>query len=193
MAARDIRSRLVAATAELIDERGPFGVRIDEVAERAGCSRATLYRYVADKDELVREVIVGRASAIADLVTRQTQSISDPSERVAQGMLLFADAVRSEQWYRAFKEHDGGYGNNALVRVGGGLEAMITMVLPLIEKALTDLANAGHLRDDVVAHDATEWLIGIELAILEPFADHTREQRLAMLKRYALYPLIKSS
>ncbi len=192
MPAGDVRSRLVAATAELIDERGPFGVRVDEVAERAGCSRATLYRHVADKDELVREVIVGRTSAMADIVARQTASIADLSDRVAQGMLLFADAVRSERWYRAFKEHDGGYGNNALVRIGGGLEALIAMVSPIIDKALTDLRNAGHLRDDVVTHDATEWLIGIELAILGPFAEHTREQRLAMLKRYALFPLIKS-
>jgi AcrR family transcriptional regulator len=193
MPARDVRSRLVAATAELIDERGPLGVRIDDVAERAGCSRATLYRHVADKDELVREVIMGRVSIMADIVGRQTESIADPTERLAQGMLLFSDAVRTERWYRALKEHDGGYGNAALVRIGGGLEALITMVSPIIEKALTDLANAGCLRDDIVTHDATEWLIGIQLGVLEPFAEHSREQRLAMLKRYALFPLIKSN
>lgn len=192
MPSRDVRSRLVAATAELIDERGPLGVRIDEVAERAGCSRATLYRYVADKDELVREVIMERTSVMADIVARQTESIADPSDRLAQGMLLFSDALRSERWYRAFKEHDGGSGTNAIVRIGGGLEALIAMVTPIIEKALTDLRNGGYLREDIVAHDATEWLIGIQLAILEPFADHTREQRLAMLKRYALFPLIKT-
>src|SRR5262245_53958781 len=107
---RDVRSRLIAATAEIIDERGPLRVRIDEVAERAGCSRATLYRHVSDKDELVREVILGRAAAMADIVARQTAGISDPTERFAQGMLLFSDAMRSERWYQAFKEHDGGGG-----------------------------------------------------------------------------------
>lgn len=191
MAARDVRSRLVAATAELIDEHGPLRVRVDEVAERAGCSRATLYRHVADKDELVREVIVGRISVMADIVARQTDGFTDPTERLAQGMLLFSDAVRSERWYRALREHEGGSGAKALVRIGGGLEAMIAMITPIIDKALTALRNAGHLRDDVVTLDATEWLIGIQLAILEPFTDHTREQRLAMLKRYALFPIIK--
>jgi AcrR family transcriptional regulator len=191
MPARDVRSRLIAATEELIDERGPLGVRVDEVAERAGCSRATLYRHVADKDELVREVIVGRISVMADIVGRQTEGFADPSDRLAQGMLLFSDAVRSERWYRALKEHEGGSGTNALVRIGGGLEAMVAMVMPIIEKALTDLRNAGYLRDDVVTHDAALWLIGIQLSILEPFANHSREQRLAMLRRYALFPLIK--
>lgn len=192
MPARDVRSRLVAATAELIDERGPLGVRIDEVAERAGCSRATLYRHVADKDELVREVIVGRISVMADIVARQTEGFADPTDRLAQGMLLFSDAVRSERWYQALREHEGGNGTNVLVRIGGGFEAMVAMVTPIIDKALTDLRNAGYLRDDVVTHDATLWLIGIQLSILEPFANHSREQRLAMLKRYALFPLIRS-
>jgi AcrR family transcriptional regulator len=189
---RDVRSRLIAATAELIDERGPLRVRIDEVAERAGCSRATVYRHVADKDELVREVILGRAAVMADIVARQTAGISDPADRVAQGMLLFSDAMRSERWYQAFTAHDGGNGVNALLRMGGGLEALIAMLNPIIEKALSDLDNAGNLRPGVDVHDATEWLIGIQLGLLEPFAEHTREHRLEMLKRYALYPLIQS-
>lgn len=189
---RDIRSRLIAATAELIDERGPLRVRIDDVAERAGVSRATLYRHVSDKDELVREVILARAAAMGDIVGRQIASISDPTDRVAQGMLLFSDFMRTERWYQAFKENDGASGVNALLRMGGGLEALIAMVNPLIEKALADLDNAGHLRPDVDTHDATEWLIGIQLGLLEPFSEKSREQRLEMLKRYALFSLIQS-
>ena len=189
---RDVRSRLIAATAELIDERGPLRVRIDEVAKRAGCSRATLYRHVADKDELVREVIMARTGAMADIVGRQTAGISDPSERVAQALLLFSDAMRSEQWFKAFQEHDGGQGTNTIVRMGGGLEALIAMLTPFMEKTLTDLDNVGHLRAGINAHDATEWLIGIQLGLLDPFAEHSREHRLAMLKRYAVYPLITS-
>jgi AcrR family transcriptional regulator len=189
---RNVRSRLIAATAELIDERGPLGVRIDEVAERAGCSRATLYRHVADKDELVREVIMARLAAMADIVARQTAGIADPIDQVAQAMLLFSDAMRSERWYQAFKEHDGRNGVNALVRMGGGSEALITMLSPLMEKVLLDLENAGHLRDGVDVHDATEWLFGIFLNLLEPFAEGSREHRLAMLRRYGIFPLVKS-
>ena len=189
---RDVRSRLIAATAEIIDERGPLRVRVDEVAERAGCSRATLYRHVSDKEELVREVIMGRAAAMADIVARQTAGITDPTERVAQGMLLFSDAMRSERWYQAFKEYDGGSGVNALVRMGGGLEALIAMLKPIMEKTLVDLANAGSLRQGVDVHDATEWLIGIQLGLLEPFTERPREHHLQMLKRYAIFPLILS-
>jgi AcrR family transcriptional regulator len=185
----DVRRRLIAATAEIIDERGPLGVRIDEVAERAGVSRATLYRHVADKDELVREVILARAKVMAGIVVHQIEGISDPTERVAEGMLLFSDALRSESWYKALQANsDTPY---ALARVGGGIEALITMAAPLVEAVLREHEDAGHLRPDVDVHDAIEWLIGIQLSLLEPFAQQTRQHRLTMLRRYAIFPLIK--
>jgi len=186
----DLRSRLVAATAELIEQHGPLRVRIDDIAERAGCSRATLYRHAADKDELIREVILARSKVMAGIVAHQIEGITDPTERLAQGMLLFSDALRSETWFKALQSH-GGSGAHALARVGGGLEALTSMISPLIEALLREYVDAGHLREDVNTPDAVEWLIGIQLGLLEPFAAHSREHRLAMLKRYAVFPLIK--
>ncbi|BDB40181.1 MULTISPECIES: TetR/AcrR family transcriptional regulator [Mycobacterium] len=185
----DLRGRLIAATAELIDQRGPLGVRVDDIAEKAGCSRATLYRHAADKDELIREVIMARTATMAGIVAHQIEGITDPTERMAQGLLLFSDALRSQSWYKALQAHS--QGPHALARVGGGLEAMTSIVSPLVEALLREYRDAGQLRDDVDTHDAVEWLIGIQLSLLEPFAAHPREHRLAMLKRYAIFPLIK--
>ena len=184
----DLRSRLIAATAELIERHGPLRVRIDDIAERAGCSRATLYRHTADKDELIREVILARSQVMAGIVAHQIEGITDPTERLAQGMLLFSDALRSETWYKALQAHSGS-GAHALARVGGGLEALTSMISPLIEALLREYVDAGHLREDVNSHDAVEWLIGIQLGLLEPFAGHSREHRLAMLKRYAVFQI----
>ena len=186
----DVRARLIAATAELVERRGPLGVRVDEIAERAGCSRATLYRYAVDKDELIREVIVARTTVMAGIVAHQVEGITDPTERVAQGMLLFSDALRSESWFKALQnDSDGSY---PLARIGGGLEAMGAAISPLIEALLHEYADSRHLREDVDLPDAVEWLMGILMSLLAPaFAARSREHRLAMLKRYAVYPLIK--
>ncbi|GAB1815908.1 TetR/AcrR family transcriptional regulator [Mycobacterium sp. MUNTM1] len=184
-----VRARLIAATAELIEQRGPLGVRVDEIAERAGCSRATLYRHAADKDELVREVVVARTTVMAGIVAHQIDGISDPTERVAQGLLLFSDALRSESWFKALQND--GDGSYPLARIGGGLEAMGTAISPLIETLLHEYVGSGHLREDVDLPDAVEWLIGILMSLLAPaFAGRSREHRLAMLKRYAIFPLI---
>ena len=99
----DLRERLIAATAEVIAEDGPLAVRVDEVARRAGCSRATVYRHVADKDELVREVLVGRSAAIAERLEAELDDDADPADWVVEGLLRHAEAVRAEPWYQALE------------------------------------------------------------------------------------------
>ena len=84
----DLRERLVAATAAVIDEDGPLAVRVDKIARRAGCSRATVYRYVADKDELVREVLVARSAEIAERLEADIDEDGDPADWIVNGLLL---------------------------------------------------------------------------------------------------------
>lgn len=187
--AGELRDRLLAATAEIIDEQGPLKLRIDDVLERVGCSRSTLYRHVSDKDELVREVILARANAMAAIVAHQIEGIADPTERVAQGMLLFTDALRSERWYKALDVDNNG--QQALARVGGGLPALTGMISPMVTGLLQQYADSGDLREDVDFQDAVEWLVGVTLNLLEPYAQRSREHRLAIVKRYVIFPLIK--
>jgi len=53
------RAQLLDAAAELFADRGVAAVGMADVARAAGCSRATLYRYYANRDEL-RAAFVGR-------------------------------------------------------------------------------------------------------------------------------------
>src|SRR3989337_4502595 len=48
--------RVLAATRELAERGGYEAVTMQAVADRAGVSRATLYRYVASRDQLLMEV-----------------------------------------------------------------------------------------------------------------------------------------
>src|SRR5688572_26204688 len=47
------RERILETAYELFSSRGIRAVGIDEVIERAGIAKATLYRHFASKDELV--------------------------------------------------------------------------------------------------------------------------------------------
>ena len=70
----DARARLVAAALELFSERGYDSATVSEIAERAGLSRATFFRYFPDKREVLaagqetlsRELVAGIAEAPAD-------------------------------------------------------------------------------------------------------------------------------
>jgi AcrR family transcriptional regulator len=184
----ELRERLIAATAEVIAEDGPLAVRVDEVARRAGCSRATVYRHVADKDELVREVLVGRSAAIAERLDAELDDDADPADWVVEGLLRHADAVRAEPWYQALERQGAAA---AVARVGGGPEAVVGLAAPLVRRFLDRIAARGALRADITVEQATEWLIGVHLSLLGPvFADRPRAHRAEMLRTFVAYSLL---
>lgn len=53
----DLRAALIESALEIIEEIGPQGMTIREVARRAGVSHAAPYRHFADKDELIVAVV----------------------------------------------------------------------------------------------------------------------------------------
>ena len=68
---RRARSRIVAAAAEVVAERGALGASLDEVGVRASASRSQLYHYFNDKNDLLLAV----AEATNDAVLGAQQSL----------------------------------------------------------------------------------------------------------------------
>lgn len=75
------RTRLMAALAELMAERGYAAVRLAELVARAGVSKATFYEHFADKEQCMLsayeqylQVLIG---AISPVVTEDTDTITD--------------------------------------------------------------------------------------------------------------------
>jgi len=64
-----VRERILAATVELIARDGTDGFRYEEVAERAGVHKTSVYRNWPDRDELIIEALTrhaGREVPLAD-------------------------------------------------------------------------------------------------------------------------------
>jgi len=68
---RRARSRIVAAAADVVAERGALGASLDEVGVRASASRSQLYHYFDDKNDLLLAV----AEATNDAVLGAQQSL----------------------------------------------------------------------------------------------------------------------
>jgi TetR/AcrR family transcriptional regulator, transcriptional repressor for nem operon len=51
------RERIIAAAAQLVQERGVRATSLDDVLERAGASKSQLYHYFDDKADLMRAVV----------------------------------------------------------------------------------------------------------------------------------------
>ncbi|RZQ65327.1 TetR/AcrR family transcriptional regulator [Amycolatopsis suaedae] len=86
------RERLLTAAAELFTERGVNGTSVEQIAERAGFSRGAFYGNFADKQELVRELLLERTRA-------------EESEVRAMGASFAAASEELRAWNRERAEH----------------------------------------------------------------------------------------
>lgn len=67
--------RIYAAGSDVLRERGPKKFSLEEVARRAGCSRATVYRFVGNKRSLVDTLVGLAATTVVEQVRTQTRGM----------------------------------------------------------------------------------------------------------------------
>lgn len=83
-----MRSRLLGTALQLVAERGPAALSIDDVIAGAEVSRGTFYKYFPSPEALVREVAFGLATDLVQLADPVVRLRDDPAERVACGIRL---------------------------------------------------------------------------------------------------------
>ena len=75
------------ATSALLAERGTRGWTVEDVAERAGVGRATVYRRFAHRDDLVATAVARDARRFFATVSDSVRDIEPIEEKVIQGFL----------------------------------------------------------------------------------------------------------
>jgi AcrR family transcriptional regulator len=93
------RSKLAAekildAAGELFAEHGIGAVAMGDVAKAAGCSRATLYRYFADRHELHVAYVHREARRVGGLVAADAARVRDPQKQQVRAVLSALRHVR---------------------------------------------------------------------------------------------------
>ncbi len=86
------RERLVVAAVELFTERGYDATTVAQIAERAGVTKSTLFRYFPDK----REILAAGQETLSQLLTEgitEAPAGVTPLEAVAVGLERVSDAM----------------------------------------------------------------------------------------------------
>jgi AcrR family transcriptional regulator len=157
--------KILDAAAELFVEKGVSGVGMGEIARAAGCSRATLYRYFADRGQLHIAFVHREAIRVGELVAAEVRGIDDPAERVTTAVLAAVRQVRSAPTLAAwFRDGD------------AGLSADLAQSSAVIEAlGLSVVADAASAR----------WLVRVIVSLLTvPGRDDADER--AMVERFVV-------
>lgn len=104
----DLRAALIESALEIIEEIGPQGMTIREVARRAGVSHAAPYRHFADKDELILAVVEhGFELLHNNMEEARTGAGADPLAQFAASGEAYVDfALRYSTYYRVMFSGD---------------------------------------------------------------------------------------
>ena len=81
---------LLDATAAMIDEVGLERVTTNLIAERAGSSIGTLYRYFPDRIAVLRGLALRHASTLREDLQREIQLVSPDERGLGQALIAFA-------------------------------------------------------------------------------------------------------
>jgi AcrR family transcriptional regulator len=137
-----VRDAILDATVELVTERGLRAVTMADIAARAGIGRATLYKYFADADAILRAWHEREISAHLAAVIGIAAGPGDPAIRLAAVLEQYAAAAhagrgRHDAELAALLHHD--------ERVTAARHRLRRLVAGLIAEA----AATGAVRDDV--------------------------------------------
>jgi len=91
--ADDLRSQLVDAALHLLSEHGPTGVRIRDVAARAGCSTMGVYTHFGSKDGLLDELFRLGFEQLSGAIGAVAPSSDHPRVSVVQLALAYRRAA----------------------------------------------------------------------------------------------------
>jgi AcrR family transcriptional regulator len=89
------RERIFHTAARLFTERGVDHVTPEDVAAQAGCSRATLYRYVRGKAGILEGVVTAEITAVAHRAASE-RTMAGGHDGVVDAILAAVNAIRSQ-------------------------------------------------------------------------------------------------
>jgi AcrR family transcriptional regulator len=174
------RERIVDTAYELFSRRGVRAVGVDEVVERAGVAKATLYRHFRSKDDLVVAFLERREQCwTRDWVEHEARRRgSDPEEQ----LLAIFDAF--DEWFRR-DDFEACSFINVLLEMGPEHPAGTASVRHLenIRSLVRELAIEAGLRDPAAfAHSWHILMKGSIVSASEGDVDAARRAR-AMARR----------
>ena len=178
------RAQLAAAARDVLLQRGAVGLRVKDIAARAGMSPSTVLYYYPEIDDLLLEVARTATDRFADNRARAVRELADPLEQLRLAIHLGIPTGPDDEESRLLYELD------ALTGVSTAFAALSTSYfdrqVALYESVLSAGAAAGSMRlsaaVDVTARGlvALEDGLGLQVVLGHPSIDSAAAERVLL-------------
>jgi AcrR family transcriptional regulator len=180
----DARERILAAAERCIDRHGIRKTTMDDVACEVGLSRPSVYRYFADRDDLLIELITRHAQA---LVVRAHKSIARQSsfaDQIVETVLYIAEHARRDPLTRHILDPDGTSLGKRMVASGASERRRAEMWDPVLDAAVAN----NELPPGLPRSDIHLWLGNVTKIVMRGLEDGDGDVRRyrSILRRFVV-------
>jgi AcrR family transcriptional regulator len=150
-----VKQVMVNAAIELMAENGFSKFRFEELAEKVGYNRATIYRYFDSKQELITEVMMTLMHEMTnDIIQKAAGTTQVTKDSFVDSLYKVITDLRNDRRY-------------AIVRDAQNIEtfAQLTheyfsvITTSMLEKYMTDTPAGRALKEGISIPDAVDWLM----------------------------------
>lgn len=150
------RQRILKASRQLFSSKGYEETTMEDVAERAEVSKATLYNYFPGKDSLLMGIAEAELEQICQMVEEELSQVPSALDRLRQVLLAFVlDSMcyislsRKITYLNSCEDSD--------------LFATRLEMVQILHSLVLQAQEQGELRQDMAADEITELVMGLYL------------------------------
>jgi AcrR family transcriptional regulator len=186
-----VRERWLDAAESCYTRFGPAKTTVEDVAQAAGVSRATLYRHFKTRDQLLLAVIVREAGRLAAEAELQLRRFDDVGSWIVEGMLFcLREIPRRPLLAMLFAPEEVGVASRLVLTSERLLEIGADILRPMFEPA----RRRGLLRESVRIEVLMEWVLRVLLSYLTVPSHLARtDAELRHLLRVMILPAVLES
>ncbi len=154
-------ARILEAAREVFLRDGIRGARMGKIAEAAGCSRATLYRYFPNKEAVLHAYMVRVAQDFGEVLDDKLRGLDSLSDRIVEAVAVSVELIWEREDVAPFFSEEG---LGLTAQLTSNTAAMRERLAGQIESESRSDRIQGRLRSEVSADDAAEWLTRVILS-----------------------------
>jgi AcrR family transcriptional regulator len=182
--ADDARERIVAAAERCIDRHGIRKTTMDDVACEVGLSRPSVYRYFADRDDLLIELITRHARALLARARKSVSRHTSLSDQIVETVIYTAEHARRDPLTRHVIDPDGTSLGRRMIASGTTEMMRAEMWDPVLDAALAN----NELPPGLPRSDIHLWLGDVTLMVMRGLEDGEGDVRRyrSILRRFVV-------
>ena len=139
----DTREKILAAALEVFSTKGFHGTPVDEIAERAGLGKGTVYRHFKSKKGLFSELIRLKVAELEQTVGDAIDPTADVLEIIENYLrIYFGFFDRNRNLYRVLIQEQSDFGAEVKALYIGN----ILRKVPLLKRKIYQAVRSGHLK-----------------------------------------------